>query len=86
MKYVAVTLLVVWYVAVAILRAKSYQQLQTKAAIKGQIQYVVTCAYIPDQVELEEEEVKPIEWFLPPHPDVLANLWKKTANSGDKSE
>jgi hypothetical protein len=46
---------------------------------------VVTSTYIPDQVEPEEEEVKPIEWFLQPHPDVLARLWKKTAKRGDKS-
>jgi hypothetical protein len=57
-----------------------------KGTYRGKSQYVVNTAYIPDTVEPEEEEVKPIEWFLPPHPDVLARLWKLTAKNGDKSE
>jgi hypothetical protein len=45
---------------------------------------VVTSAAVSTSVEPEEEEVKPAEWFLPPHPDVLANLLKMTAKSTDK--
>jgi hypothetical protein len=77
-----------WYVAVAIenLTGEIVSAAADKGTYKGEIQYVVKTAYIPDQIEPEEEEVKPLEWFLPPHPDVLARLWEKTAKGGDKSE
>jgi hypothetical protein len=55
-----------------------------KGTYQGEIQYVVTSAAVSTSVEPEEEEVKPAEWFLPPHPDVLANLLKMTAKSTDK--
>jgi hypothetical protein len=63
-----------WYVAVAIeyLSGEVVTAAADKSSYEGQTQYVVTSAPNSDTVEPEEGEVKPIEWFLPPHPDVLA--------------
>ena len=57
-----------WYVAGAIeyLSGEVVSAAADKGSSQGETQYVVTSAYIPDQVELEEEEVKPNEWLHAP--------------------
>jgi hypothetical protein len=71
-----------WYVAVAIenLSGETVSAAAYKGTYKGEIQYVVNTAYIPDQVEPEEEEVKPVEWLMPQLSRFIAERSKKCTN------
>jgi hypothetical protein len=56
-----------WYVAVVIesLSGEIVSATADKGSYKVKLQYVVNTVCIPDQVEPEEEEVKPLEWLMP---------------------
>jgi hypothetical protein len=76
-----------WYVAVAIetLSGESVSATADKGTYKGEIQYVVKTAYIPDQIEPEEEGVKPLEWLMPQLSRFIAERSRKPTNSDARS-
>ena len=56
-----------------------------KGSYQGETQYAVTSTYIPDQVEPEEEEVKPNEWLMPQLSRFIAKRSRKPTNSDTKT-
>ena len=76
-----------WYVAVAIeqMCGEIVSAAADKGTYKGKIQYVVNTAYIPDTVEPEEEEVKPLEWLMPQLSRFIAEGSRKPTNSDARS-
>jgi hypothetical protein len=73
-----------WCVAVAIenLSGEVVSAAADKGTYKGTILYVVNTAYIPDTVEPDEEEVKPLEWLMPQLSRFIAERSRKPTKVG----